>query len=276
MIEAETWTPQGDQKRMFKRNRVLGGVLLACALLASQTARADDEKAVHLLVTPKVGRVLRTTSIVKISMMGMDVEVHAVEKATIKEVLESGAVITEVVDEGGKINTSGQEQNLPVTPAYSTTHDKFGKTTKGKPRDNADDFTTPEITRLMDSITDIVLTDKALKPSDTWQNELENPAVPEKKVLVKDTYFGLEKIDGRDCWKIKQTAEAIMNAAGGKVTYEVTEWIDPTDGRSVKLEGSISSVPTKFGTMSMHISAKSVLVADNEKPEAAKPEKKDN
>ena len=260
---------------MLSLNRVLSGAATVCALMVVQTARADDDKPVPLIMKPKVGRVLRTKSTITMSLMGMDYEVHAVVKTTVTTVQDNGDVVAEIVDEGGTVSVGGAEQKLPPNPTYSETHNRLGKTIKTGKKTSDDGFTTPEITRLMDSITDIVLTDKDVKPSDTWQNSLDNPAAPDSKVLVKDTYLGHDKIDGRDCLKIKQTAEAVVNAKGEKLSYEVTEWIDATNGSSVQLDGKINNVPTKAGPMTMHILAKSARVDDKVKS-PAQPGKKDN
>ena len=250
---------------MVKLNRVLGGAVLACTLLVGPIARADEEKPVHLIVKPVVGHVVRTKSIVKIDLMGMEMEAQGVEKSTVTAVQENGDVISEIVDEGGKIRSAGAEQDLPITPTYSITHDKFGKTIKSGKKPSEDGFTTPEVNKLMDALTDVVLTDKALKPNDTWQHELENPVIKEKKIVVKDTYLGLEKIAGKSYWKVKESAEAIVDADGAKVTYQVTEWIDPANGDTFQLEGSVSNVPTKAGLMTMHVNAKTIEATNKSK-----------
>jgi hypothetical protein len=198
-------------------------------------------------------------------LMGMEMEMQGVEKSTITAVQENGDVVAEVVDEGSKLHAAGQDQDMPITPTYSITHDKLGKTTKTGKKESDDGFTTPAISKLMDSITDFVLTDKAVKPNDTWQNELENPAMKEKKVVVKDTYLGLDKIDGKDCWKVKQAAEAVVDAAGAKLSYEVTVWIDPVNGATVQLDGTVKNVPTAAGLMSMHVLTTTLKAGDKGK-----------
>ncbi len=261
---------------MFKLNRVLGGALLACALLGSQVARAQDEKPVNLLVTPKAGRVTRTKSVIKTSVMGMDLVVNQSQKDTIKEVKENGDVTIEVADEGSTVEINGNAQDQPAVPPRTITRDKFGKVKESK-EPEAGAFMAPEIAKIMTQLSSSLLTAKTVKTNDTWETELENPAVKEKKITVKDTYLGLDKVGGKDCWKIKQTAEAIIDKDGSKMVYEIMEWINPEDGDTVKVEGTIKDVPTQVGALTMQISSKvvkaeeKVKTEEKAKPETAKP-----
>ncbi|MCW3096922.1 MAG: hypothetical protein JWL77_2540 [Chthonomonadaceae bacterium] len=255
---------------MFISNRVLGGALLAFALIGSQVARADDEKAVNLIVAPKAGRVTRTQSIIKTSVMGMDLLITQTQKDTIKEVKDNGDFVTEIADEGSVVNIGGQEQNQPAVAPRTITRDKFGKVKEVK-ADEVGTFMAPEVARIMTSLSTSILTDKAVKTKDTWQTELDNPAVKEKKITVKDTYLGLDKIDGKDYWKIKQTAEAIVDADGNKLSYEITEWLNPEDGNTVKVEGTIKDVPTQVGPLTMQITSKALKADDKGKAAPAKP-----
>ncbi len=255
---------------MIKLNRVLGGALLAFALIGSQMAQADEEKAVSLLIKPKVGRVMRTKGVIKTSVMGMDLVVNQTLKDTVKEIEENGDVVFEIADEGTTISIGGMDRDNPAAPPYMTTHDKFGKVKVfKKSEDNG--FTTPEISKVMEALGTFILTDKAVKTNDTWQTELENPAVKEKKITVKDTYLGLDKVDGKSYWKIKQTAEVVVDADGSKVTYEITEWVSTTDGEAIKMEGSVKDLPTQAGPVTLQISSKSSPADDKEKPAPAKP-----
>jgi hypothetical protein len=260
---------------MLKSNRVLGGALLAFALIAGQVvARAEDEKAVSLIVKPKMGKVTHTKTVIKTSVMGMDIVVSENQKQTIKEVKENGDVVEEITDEGSTINIGGMDRDNPAAPPVTVTRDKFGKVKEYK-SDNAAGFMTPEVAKIMAMLSSSILTDKALKTNDTWQTELENPAVKEKKVTVKDTYLGLDKVDGKDYWKIKQTTEAVVDADGSKMSYDITVWINPADGDTLKVEGTVKDVPTQVGPITMTITSKAVKADDKDKPEikkeAAKP-----
>lgn len=255
---------------MSQLNRVLGGALLALTLLSGQMARADDEKTVNLLVKPKLGHVTHKNTVIKTSVMGMDIVVNQNSKDTVKEVKENGDVVVEIVDEGSTLNVGGMDRDQPMAPPRTITRDKFGKVKEYKSEDIAG-FMTPEVSRLLSMIATSLLTDKLVKANDTWQTELDNPAVKEKKVTVKDTFLGIDKIDGKDYWKIKQTAEAAVDTDGGKMNYEITEWINPVDGEAFKIDGVIKDVPTQVGTITMQITSKSVKASEKSKPEPAKP-----
>lgn len=267
-LEYAHFQPEEILRRMFKMNRVLGGALLAFTLLASQTVRADDAP-VSLLVKPKVGKVTRSKTVIKTSVMGMDIVVNETQKDTIKEVKENGDVVTEIADEGVTVTVGGADMPQPAAPARTITRSKLG-IVKVMNVDEAGGFMAPEIAKLMASLSANLLTEKSVKPNDTWETEVENPAVKEKKVKVKSTYLGLEKVDGKDYWKIKQTAEAVVDTDGSKMGYEFTAWINPADGETVKVEGTAKDVPTQIGALTMQITSKAVKADDKEKPAAAK------
>jgi hypothetical protein len=250
---------------MFKRNLALYSALLAFALLAGQVARADDAAAVTLGFKPKLGRVSRSKTVIKTTVMGMDVIVNQTQKSTVKEVKENGDFILEVVDEGSTINIGGTEQDQPAGMPRTITRDKFGKVKEAKEVEGGG-FMAPEISKLMTLLSTSIFADKAVKVDDTWQTELENPAVKEKKVTVKDTFLGIEKIDGKEYWKIKQTADAVLDADGSKMTYSFTAWLNPVDGEAFKVEGTVKDVPTQVGALTMEITSKSLPANDKEKP----------
>ena len=195
---------------MLKRNRVMGGVLLAFALLGSQMARADDEKPVSLLIAPKVGQVTHIKTVIKTNAAGMDLTVTQSQKNTVKELKTNGDVVLEIADEGTVVDVGGQEMEQPPIPPRSITRDKVGKVKEVKV-DEAGQFMAPEVAKIMSGLSLAILTEKAVKTNDTWQNELDNPAIKEKKITIKDTYLGTEKIDGKDCWKIKQSLPSIFS-----------------------------------------------------------------
>lgn len=255
---------------MLKRNRMMGGMLLAFALLGSQMARADEEKPVSLLTAPKVGQVNHIKTIIKTNAAGMDLVVTQSQKNTIKEIKANGDVVLEIADEGTVVDVGGQEMEQPPSPPRTITRDKVGKVKEVK-FDDAGQFMSPEVTKIMAGLSSAILTEKAVKTNDTWQTELDNPAVKEKKITVKDTYLGLDKVDGKDYWKIKQTAEAIVDADGAKMSYEIIQWINPATGDMLKVEGTIKDVPTQVGNLTMQISSKSVKGEEKAKPEPAKP-----
>ncbi|MCW3055644.1 MAG: hypothetical protein JWN14_4814 [Chthonomonadales bacterium] len=249
---------------MSTLHRVLGGTLLAFALARSHVAWAGDEQSISLMITPKVGRTVRMKSVIKTIFLGKELVITRTQKATVTEVKANGDVVEEIVDEGGTMSSAGEEEKQPAIAPYTVIGDKFGKRKEFRkaPEEGA---MKPEISQLIDMFGLFVLTDKTVKPNDTWRSELENPAVPEKKVILKNTYLGIEKLDGKDYWKIKQTGEAIVNAEGGKMISEATEWVNPTTGEPFKIEDTLKDVPTPAGTLTLQI-VKSIKTDDKDKP----------
>lgn len=258
---------------MFKLNHLLGGAALAFALVSSPMARADDEKAVSLIVKPKAGHITRTKTVIKTNFNGMDIVVNQAQKDTVKEIKENGDVVVEITDEGSTVTYGGTDHDTPAAAPRTITRDKVGKVKEYKSEDQPG-FMTPEVSKLMSVVSTFILTEKAVKKDDTWQTEIENPAVKAKKITVKGTYLGIEKIDGKDYWKIKQTTEAVVDTDGSKMTYDVTEWVNPADGEAVKIEGTVKDVPTQVGPLTMQMTSKVVKADDKEIPTPKKPEAK--
>ncbi len=263
---------------MSRLNLLLCGALFAFGLIAGPGVRAEDEKAVILIVKPKVGRVVRTKLYIKVNMSGMDMVMNGVEKDTVKEVHENGDVVFEIVDEGGIMSANGAKAPLPVELPYTKTVSRLGTSTRSK-KYSGDESITPEVDKLLNSISDLIVTGMAVKANDTWDTELDNPIVKEKKVTLKSIFLGFEKLNGKDTWKIKQTAEAATDTNGELLTYEMTTWIDPINGGDLKSEGVVKNVPVKLGRMSMQISSRAITADDDNrsasKTGAAKLQKKD-
>lgn len=258
---------------MFNTARIFGGAMLACTLLLCSAAQAEE--GIHLLVPPKVGQSARMKLYMKVDLGGMKFVSEGVSREVVKEVKENGDVVLESTEEGSTVTAGGVTQKAPTNPPSTSTRDKFGKTLVPG-REPTGGLTTPEVDKLMMQITDVILTDKALQVNDTWETAIDNPAVPEKKITLKDTYLGLEKIEGKDYWKIKQTTEAVANAKGDKVTYELQEWIDPATGIPYKFSGTIQGVPTQQGIMNIQLNARLLKPDEQIAPKAGKAEKKDN
>jgi hypothetical protein len=257
---------------MIKLNCLLGAALAAFTLVAAPIARADDEKPVQLLTKPKVGRILRTKTVIKFNMQGMEMVMSTSEKETVKAVKENGDIVVTSVGEGGVMNIGGQNTAMPATPAVTKTTDRFGNSAEGE-KEREGGPTSPEVNKLMSAITKILLTDKPVKPNDTWEREIDNPVVKDKKVVIHDVYLGVDTVEGKSYWKVKQTTEAEVDMNGGKVTCDFTDWIDPVDGTSLRLEGSVKNVPMQFGVMSLQVSAIAVRVTAPVQAAPTKPTK---
>jgi hypothetical protein len=211
------------------------------------------ESAVSLLRTYKAGEISRYKSTITANLMGTEVVVTQTIKEEVKEVKENGHAVIVSTNEGGKVSANGQEQEIPSTPPITTTRDRLGKLMDFKKEQSPQGLTSPEVERLMTALSDTLFTDKPVKAGDTWQIEIDNPVVKEKKVVVKGAFLGTEALDGRDLWKVKQSGEADIDSNGAKMSYEFTAWLNPANGQPVKVEGSVKDLPTQFGPLSMKV-----------------------
>jgi hypothetical protein len=245
-------------------NRMLCGVVCVLALSAFQVARADD--MTKLTRTYKAGDVTRYKQIIKVSVMGMDIVVTTVTKSTVKEVKPTGDVVVLREGESGTLSMNGSDMPQPPGPPVTFTYDKSDKLADFKATEEGG-FLDPGVNRLVAVVHHIVLTDKPVKTGDTWETELENPAVKGKKLTLKSTFLGTEKRDGKELWKIKQAGEPAVDEAGGKMTVEFTALLDPATGQEIHLEGSVKQIPTQFGSLDW-TEESNVLKADADKKPA--------
>ncbi len=240
--------------------RALGGVLLALALMGAQNANADTKKMV--LSRPlKVGGAVTYKATIKASVQGMDIVIEQTQKHTIKTVKDNGTVVTVSEDLGGVMKLNGMEQEQKPGAPTTETRDKLGKLVDFAHETDPGSPFAPDIQRLMASTSDIILSDKEVGEGDSWATELDNPASKENKAKVKTTYLGAEKVEGVELWKFKQTAEAVVNTDGTKITNEYTIWINPKDGLMEKLDGKVKDVPTQIGPVEFTIAVQRVKAA---------------
>jgi hypothetical protein len=255
--------PPGNNVRQQKQDRASSYIpmevrmkaLIKCWCAAAAVAiiagsASADEKTVTLARTYKEGDKVSHKMTVNVSVNGMEVTVTRTAKSVVKEIKKTGEAVIVQTDDGSTLNIGGMEQQQPAGPPVTEIRDKNGKLTEIKMDEAAAGFMTNEIQILVAKASDVQLSDKPVKAGDSWQNEFDNPAVKGKKVVAKTTYVGLDKLDGTDRWKIKQTVEADSDADGKKLSIEITAWLDTTNGRNVKLEGSAKDIPTNFGVLS--------------------------
>lgn len=246
----------------MKLNRAIIGVFGTFAVIAALPVRAED-KPVKLARIFKKDEVTRHKSESVVSVNGMEVTLTQSSKITIKEVKDDGHVLSETKNEGGKINVGGMEMDIPEAPPVTVTKDKRGVVTEFKMDDGGMSPFSPEILKLMVIVGDPILSEKEVKAGDSWETELDNPAVKGKKFTIKTTFVGVDKVDGVDLWKVKQTTEPAVDAAGAKMGCELIVWLAPANGREVKSESSIKDLPSNFGTMSLK--SKTTLVKEEKK-----------
>jgi hypothetical protein len=226
------------------QRRFARGVGLLVALLGfAQFAHAQD--AVSLVAPFKQG-VARYKTTTKIDAMGNEVLLTDLTRVVVKEVKADGTGIMVRTRESGTVSLAGMEQNLP--PSESTeTRDKLGRLTEFKSEPSAG-FVTPGLERLSATLAWPLLTDQPVKPGDTWQVEIDNPAAPGKKVVVKDTFVAVDTIDGVAYRKIRQVTSA-DTGQNGTMAVDMTLWLDPKTSEIFKAEATVKDVPTQFGVL---------------------------
>ncbi|HLJ55735.1 MAG TPA: hypothetical protein VKT77_11920 [Chthonomonadaceae bacterium] len=250
---------------MDRRTAAIGpaGALLGMALLAA-AAQAAGEKillARHL----KQGAVATYKGTIKTNLGGTDIELSLSQKQTIKVLKDNGTYVVLSEDLGGAIKVDGKEEpQMPSNPSTET-RDKSGKLVDFAQELDANPVYTPEIHRLMIAMRELVLSDKEVAEGDAWDTLLDNPVIAESKAKVKTVYQGIDKIGGVDAWKFKQTAEAVVNADGSKMTNESTIWVNPKDGLTEKIEGKIKDLPTVTGPIDIVMTIVRARPADGAK-----------
>ena len=230
---------------MLKKARLI----LPAALLAVGIA-AYAEDAITLSRKFKEGDTVRYKATVNANVMGGEATVTTTSKQTVKKVKDNGEVIVSIVDEGGKLSFGGMEQDLPGGAEVVETRGKNGRITKLEFPSGGQEIMTPEIRELMSLISDVILSEKAVKSGDAWEVEVDNPAVKGKKVTFKSTFVGTEKLDDVTAWKVKQATESLTDDKGAKLSSEFVYWLDPTTGYTLKAESKVDGIPTQFGVMS--------------------------
>ncbi len=221
--------------------------LVAAACMAASVGRAQDETEVTIKKTQKAGDTVRYRLNATADVGGSEVIVERTVKFEIKQVKENGDVVATMSDQGGKINAMGQEMEVPLASVVTITTDKLGRIVKYQRGTDEISVMSPEVEQLLAMAQDYVLPEKPVKPKDTWQYEVANPVIKDKKVALKGTYLGMEKIEDTVTWKIKQTLTAVIDSEGGKMEAEMVFFADPADGTIVRAEGKLKNVPSQYG-----------------------------
>lgn len=214
--------------------------------IAPAIVRADDDKPVTLASPAKAGDSVRYRSTIDVDLNGNEIKVIQNRKHTVKEVKDSGEITLIVAEEGGKLSLGGNEQEIPGGEPTTVTLTKTRKILTHKP-DGENPYLSASTRHLLAIVDTPILPDKAVKPGDSWTTELDNPAVKGKKVTVKTTYVGNDKVDGTAVWKIKQTVEADTEA--GKMSTETTSLLDASNGQLISAEQTMKGVPGTMGPM---------------------------
>ena len=256
--------------RILSKMPLITGILTSIALAPAIAASADDSP-VTLKYTAKSGDSQHQQVVIKVDSVGAVLK--QTQKRLIKDVSDTGDVTVLVTDEGGTLTVAGSDMPQAAGPDVTVKRDKLGKLSDWKPAKEFDNPPmAPEVMRATEQLYTVILPSAAVKEKDTWKVELDNPIFAKMKIKVENTYLGIDKVDGVDLWKIKQTATAPTDGDGGVVTFEGTFWLNPANGQMMKLEGTAKDVPTQFGKLSMAITV-SPVKDDKPAPVAARTKK---
>ncbi len=228
--------------------------LIGAALIGG-TALGQDEAAVSISRTRKAGDVLRIKVTATADVAGTEVTLERTLKTEVKEIKKTGEIVLAQSDLGGKVNAGGQEMDIPGSGPALTTVDKLGRLVKFDRPATDMSILAPEVEQLVLTMQDYLLPEKAVKPGESWEAELPNPLVPDKKVKVKTTFVGMDKLDEMQVWKIKQAMTVIVEALGTKMTSEMLFLADPSSGTPQVVEGTMKGVPTQYGAVDLKLKA---------------------
>jgi hypothetical protein len=247
---------------------IAGGIVAAvtCCLPIVVQARpqTQDQPTVTIARPRKAGDVVRMKVNATADVAGTEVTLERTVKTEVKEIKKTGEVVIVSSDLGGKVNAGGQEMEIPPTGPVTTTFDKLGRPVKYERSASDMSIMAPEVEQLIAVMQDYVLPDKPVKAGDAWENELPNPLFKDKKVQVKTTFVGMDKLEEAEVWKLKQTMAVVVDADGSKMSAELVFLVDPATGTPRTAEGAIKGVPTQYGPVDLRI--KATLL----KPEAPK------
>src|ERR1043165_4536547 len=193
--------------------------------------------------------------VVVAQVMGNEATMTTMLKQAVKQLMDKGHAVILETHEETKLNIAGMDQDIDDKSVTTETRDKQGKLVDWVRESNgAQEFFATEMYRLQSILSVPVLTDKEVKAGDSWDTEVDNPAAKNKKVKLKTTFVGTDKLDGVELLKLKQAGEPDVDDAGAKMSYETTYWMEPSTGKLIKAESTVKDMPTlAVGVISMTI-----------------------
>jgi hypothetical protein len=227
--------------------RVLHRAILSTVFVAAVVSSAGAAQGVKLARTPKKGEMVKYQYEVKGEVATAPFTVTGRTRHEVTEVKDSGEFTTTETNEETKIVVMGMEQPQPPSVATMITRTAGNRLRDLKSQEEGG-IVSREVQRLLSGLSEPLLPEKTVAQVENWETELENPVTAGKTFKVKTTYVGTEKLGEADTWKINQSAA--VDLPEGKLTHEVTFWLDPTNGQIVKQESTVKNVPSQFGPMS--------------------------
>ena len=233
------------------------GTVAAVAFLLAAGAYAEGEVTIARKVT--AGQALRYKVTQKADVMGAQADVALSFQRTIKTLRPDGGWVQEEQNEGGKVTIGGMEMDIPAGAGPILTFGKSGNVLKFDRPAGYQAIFSPQVDEALADLVNPALPDKAVPVGAAWTTTYEDPANAGKKLEVKTTYAGKEKLDGKDALKLTQTGGTTVEAQNLQV--QVTFWLDPETGTAWKSEATVRSLPTQFGVMNLTTTATLVPTA---------------
>ena len=233
-------------------------------LLVSPTARVAAQEPVALATEPAAatktetmpitlaipfasGRVYRYKSTVAITGGSIQVQAELTRRETTTEVKANGEIRAELVEEGGKAIINGMENPLPAGKPVRLLLDRYSRLLLFTPTEEGGDFISPPIRHIMALADRIAFPRLPVKPGDTWETEVRNPTGRSRRILIKTTYLGTERVGASELWKMRQTFE--VPTEDGSLGAETIGFVDPATGDIVQADQTLTKVPTAAGVV---------------------------
>jgi hypothetical protein len=219
-------------------------MLFAASVAASAAGGAEGVK---LARSPKKGEAAKYRYEVKGDVAGVPFTATGRARREVTEVRESGEFTISETEEETKVIVMGMEVPAPPAGAILITRSRNNRLMDHK-RTGQGGIVTPEVERLLSSLSEPLLSDKTVVGDDIWETPIDNPVIAGRTVKVKSKYAGTEKLGDTATWKITQTA--VADIQGGELSHDATFWLDPANGQIVKYEAAVKNVPSQFGAAS--------------------------
>lgn len=236
-------------------------LLATLCMFAFINVRADEQATVTLAFHHTKGKVYHYKSETNSTQGGRPLIWTSLTDVTIKKVKPNRNVVCETVFTKVKFSAPGQETDLTPFPKENSTFDPTGKLidfekgiSEAGPRHEVDYIETQLLNPLFP--------DHPVKSGDTWKTKIENPLIQDAFYFVKTTFIGNAEVKGKKVWKIKQIGDVKTDDKGQILTVSATFFLDPDDGRIVKLDANMDNQPSPNGSINSYKITTTLLETD--------------
>lgn len=246
---------QGNTLSLVRRLLAPALLLTAVSLAVPMTLRAQDEakpadgKEYTWTFKHKKGDKYRmkAKAALKLTLSGNDIPIEALSttKHEVKEVADNGDVTTVETSESSKVSYLGMdienaEPDRKVTEVVNKTGVVIKRTIENSQQADA------ALEKLSFIGASFPTPPKPVKIGDTWKTEINNPLVEGKKVTVTSKLTGKEKIKDVETLVVKVEVAVPPSAEATEkdhVKMITTYYVNPQEGRLVRVKGSIENAP---------------------------------